>query len=75
MLGAIQSDSTGPGRPAEGRNATSPSGKGRTGGGEGGRRRVTGLRGLDAGIRGGREWGYKWKLKWPGSTSAQWRHI
>lgn len=36
MLGAIQSDSTGPGRgPAEGRNTTSPSGKGREGGGEG----------------------------------------
>lgn len=32
MLGTIQSDSTGPGRqPTEGRNATSPSGKGREG--------------------------------------------
>lgn len=49
MLGAIQSDSTGPGRRlAEGRNATLPSGKGGGGGGEGLERRGAG--------------GYKWGL-------------
>lgn len=54
MLGAIQSDSAGPGRgPAEGRNTTSPSGKGRGGGGGG--RVVRGYRGLEAGGKGGGE--------------------
>lgn len=48
MLAAIQSDSTGSGRgPAEGRNTTSPSGKGRKGGG--GERRVWGWRGFGGG--------------------------
>lgn len=53
MLGAIQSDSTGPGkRLAEGRNITSPSGRGREGGGGGGEKREKGQRGLETGQRG-----------------------